>query len=297
MDQVCREDVRDQARMMEIGTPAVARAVLVLGTVAGIGMGAFLLTRALTGGDDSAGANVPTVEEIDIRAEGPDFAGKVLHWREMSVQSTPGVPDPANGQAIMTDIWVEFGPLNVPTRVRTVATFEDGGAYQAQLLFPDQGLLLFGHKVPGSEVPGDAACSVTLSGSASLANMEGIRPFFIDSRKAEAAGLVTTATGQPITRPALTASDKALSSESEIDSTEAVVLDADLPQGDLVVHVREEIDSKTGLQLSERVVVTDRAGSPQSESLRSISAIQVFRAGEAPPDTFDKDSLPGVNCE
>lgn len=60
----------------------------------------------------------------------PSFAGKVLHWTQIVYSYTAGGPDPANGQPLTGDIWVQVDTAGVPTTIHARYTFTNGTFYQ-----------------------------------------------------------------------------------------------------------------------------------------------------------------------
>jgi hypothetical protein len=284
--------------------PSLARRLIIPLTfllIAGLGAAAFFATRALTGEEGrEVAAQPPSPDQLDIQAEGPDFSNKLLHWQVESYSFVDGSPDPANGRSILTDNWARIGPLNSPTAVRSVTRFEDGTFYQAELLLPEQGLWVSGKQAaPGlpSQLQGRVdECMAILNSAQSLAEMEGMRPFYVDSRKATNVGLQPADVALPIPL-ALKPDGIQARPETVIDATDLRWLAAELPVDDGVVHAMEAVDSETGLQSAERVELTSPDGTTLIQQEKRYSAIEVFPADATPPSLFDETSLPRGGCK
>jgi len=54
------------------------------------------------------------------------IAGKILHWTQVTQNSTPTSPDPSNGKARNSEVWVQIGQDNVPTQLHARTTLVDG---------------------------------------------------------------------------------------------------------------------------------------------------------------------------
>lgn len=59
------------------------------------------------------------------------LTGRVLHWQQVSYFDEVGAIDPANGQRVITDVWMLVGSNGVPMSTFGTASFVDGRFYQA----------------------------------------------------------------------------------------------------------------------------------------------------------------------
>ncbi len=251
----------------------------------------FFLVRAFTGGDErQAQAELPDPAVLDIQAPGPDFSNKVLHWVTEDYSYVPEGPDTANGLTTSTEVWVRFGPLNIPSAVRSLTTVGKGTFHQAALLLEEQGLLIIPQGVgEGGE------CEIHLSGVASIANMADMRPFYVDFTKAKSVGLlpadVATATRPEVSSPTQSKTAEILGGGASASYSREFPVD----EGTLLVT--ESLERETGLRQAEHVEIRSPDGKMLIERKTAYSEIQVFLAADVPDSTFTRSFLPEGICK
>lgn len=77
----------------------------------------------------------PSVEPPDRKlptwlVTGPSFAGKALHWTQTNYSFQVTGPDPANGQSVRADIWVQVGADGIPVNLHAIWTLPDHSLHQ-----------------------------------------------------------------------------------------------------------------------------------------------------------------------
>lgn len=81
---------------------------------------------------------------------GPSFAGKVLHWTQTSLSYHPNSPDPANGESVTGDIWLQVGNDGRVTQFRGRYTRADGSLLQEVVEKGNTTIVVFGAGYPAT---------------------------------------------------------------------------------------------------------------------------------------------------
>lgn len=109
------------------------RTTLVLGGLVVLAVGA-----AVVGGVRVAALHAPSTTPYIAPADrhpawlikNPVLAGKVVHWTQYQVISSPGMSDPANGKLLIGDIWEQLGATGDPVFEYSRWTYADGTFHQ-----------------------------------------------------------------------------------------------------------------------------------------------------------------------
>ena len=121
------------------------------------------------------------------------LAGEVLHWVQVTQHRTPNGPDPSNGKATISEVWVQMGQDNVPTQAHARATLADGTFLQELVATPSrQGTYLSpAYNRSTAKPPVPAPCPLPKPSSARL--LGDMLPLFVNQAMLPGLGFQQTA--------------------------------------------------------------------------------------------------------
>ncbi len=79
---------------------------------------------------------------------GPSFAGKVLHWTQVDYSYISTNLDPANGQPVTGEIWVQVGDDGIPIKFHNLYRRQEGTFHQESLQTRDAITVVMGEGYP-----------------------------------------------------------------------------------------------------------------------------------------------------
>ncbi len=252
---------------------------------AGLGVAAFFVTRAITGGGPW---EVRAGSLSDITAQGPDFSDKVLHWQVYGSVWFRNGPDPGNGKKIVSDVWLKFGPQNDLLAARSVSTYEDGTFRSAELAVPGRVLTISGQPI------GPNLCQSTGTDPSANIELESFRPLYVHMAKLAAAGLDLAKDKALLPPPPPQGAAVGAAPEAVINPVASLQWweGRVSASGGRTTYESMEIDSGSGLVLVNNIGERDSSGELTQQSQTSSSAIEVFAADAVPASMFGADALP-----
>jgi hypothetical protein len=178
----------EEDRMIGTRPAAYGFRMIVLGIAT---VGVAIISVAATPAPMSTGQQDQTAEVVLNRGPAPyfyqddRFAGKVVHWMQVSRSYTPGSPSSWNGQDVVGEIWVQFDHAGTPQVFAGVYTTRDGTFVQAQYISRASGMVAFGEESAGPR-SGQPQCAAMSSSGPSL--LRNVGPLFVDTEAVADAG-------------------------------------------------------------------------------------------------------------
>ncbi len=213
----------------------------------------------------------------------PLLAGKALHWTKTDYSYQVAGLDPANGQPIKVDIWIQVDADGIPIMSHALSTFHGDVFLQEVLQTPDGVTVILGPEYPVNTIDGKSICRQHLPAYPTWMRRQ-ILPPFVDEARLMRSGFRTSAALTPAL-PATTplAGIQPLMTLSPDNTIQTWVLQE--LKGE-VTNTKTLVVDASGRVLVSRGQITDSKGVVINESQSAHGDLEVYDPAVLPATTF-----------